>query len=385
MRYFRYHNCNLECPYFQAKHVIAVNTMSVNGIDVETKFNLLDHDIDDIQTDISGINGEIDTIQSDLTSLDNRLDTAETNISNLQSGEISLDNRIDTLEGKTVYQAASTGLTSFTSDMNVGSGILVVKNTGANVGVNVASPAYDLDVLGDVNTASVYKVGGTTVLGSSGLGSGVLASSLTSVGTLSSLAVSGDFSVDSPTVYVNSTTNRLGVGTVNPSTAIHAVGSITTDANLLATGYVKGAFVGARVRKTTSTSFSASTSMFAGVNAVYNQQAVTGSGYSSTTGGFTPRFTGFYRVTMTVRADDGTGNKGFIPAIYNIITETYSNILTGDGVVWLPIDSYTPPRRMTTYTITANFTSNQTIFMLAYAPTTATYTYFEMSVDFLGV
>ncbi|CAN5345284.1 hypothetical protein BH09PAT4_BH09PAT4_08850 [soil metagenome] len=55
---------------------------------------------------------------------------------------------------------------------------------GGNVGIGSTAPAFALDVNGNINTSSTYKIGGTDVLSATTLGSGVINSSLTSVGTL---------------------------------------------------------------------------------------------------------------------------------------------------------------------------------------------------------
>lgn len=77
------------------------------------------------------------------------------------------------------------------SSKTIGNNVLVVKSTNELVGIRTASPQYPLHVTGDINTSTFYRVQDTNVLSKTTLGSTVLASSLTSVGTLSSLNVSG--------------------------------------------------------------------------------------------------------------------------------------------------------------------------------------------------
>ena len=53
-----------------------------------------------------------------------------------------------------------------------------------------------------------------------------VAAAATSVGTLSSLTVSGDLTVDTSTLKVDSANNRVGIGTASPSEALTVVGNI---------------------------------------------------------------------------------------------------------------------------------------------------------------
>jgi microcystin-dependent protein len=94
--------------------------------------------------------------------------------------------------------------------------------TSGKLGVNNFQPMEVLDVGGNVNVSegSVYKIGGEEVLSSTTLGTTVINSSLTTVGTLSSLTVSGntilqgDLTILGTQTIVNTeveTTSRLEV------------------------------------------------------------------------------------------------------------------------------------------------------------------------------
>ena len=64
-------------------------------------------------------------------------------------------------------------------------------SAGGNVGIGI-DPSYPLDVVGDINTTTALNIASTEVLSSTTLGSGVINSSLTSIGTLTSLTTTGD-------------------------------------------------------------------------------------------------------------------------------------------------------------------------------------------------
>jgi hypothetical protein len=89
-----------------------------------------------------------------------------------------------------------------------------------------------LSILGSVTSLTgsfnsingTYKVGYVTVLNGTTLGSTVVNSSLTTVGTLASLAVTGDLTVDTSTLKVDSTNNRVGVVNASPAYPLDVVG-----------------------------------------------------------------------------------------------------------------------------------------------------------------
>jgi hypothetical protein len=78
-----------------------------------------------------------------------------------------------------------------------------------------------------------YMINSNACLSETGLGSTVVNSSLTSVGTLSSLTVSGDATFDTSTLKVDSSNNRVGIGTTSPSTTLHLGSSSATATKIL--------------------------------------------------------------------------------------------------------------------------------------------------------
>jgi hypothetical protein len=119
------------------------------------------------------------------------------------------------------FSVATAGIKAQNLDV-VAAGAMAI---GASVGANdltLGGATSTVVSAGDlsVDTGKQYEVNKVKVLDATSLGTGVLASSLTSVGTLSSLAISGDLTVDTDTFKVDSTNNRVGVGTSIPTTQL---------------------------------------------------------------------------------------------------------------------------------------------------------------------
>jgi len=110
-------------------------------------------------------------------------------------------------------------------------------NQGATVTGTLTATAFSGDLTGDVTgdlTGSVLtaaqtnitSVGTLSSLTVSGALNGTLSTAsqpnITSVGTLSSLAVSGNLTVDTDTLYVDATNNRVGIGTSSPAYKVDA-------------------------------------------------------------------------------------------------------------------------------------------------------------------
>jgi hypothetical protein len=73
-------------------------------------------------------------------------------------------------------------------------------------------------------SAKSYRIAGNSVLDATTLGTGILNSSLTSVGTLSSLTVTGNVTADTSTLKVDSVNHRVGVVNASPAHPLDVVG-----------------------------------------------------------------------------------------------------------------------------------------------------------------
>ena len=92
----------------------------------------------------------------------------------------------------------------------------------------------------DIASTATYNIDDIPVLSASALGGGITSSNLTKVGTLQSLNVSGDASF-AEFLFVDSTSNRIGIGTEEPSSAVEILDnnvSITLGSPAINTGAI---------------------------------------------------------------------------------------------------------------------------------------------------
>ena len=142
----------------------------------------------------------------------------------------------------------STGFTFSAGVLTVPTGLTINTNNlyvaGGKVGIGNVIPIQPLDVTGNIATSTAYYVGGNSVLSATTLGGGVVGSGLTSVGTLSSLSVSGagvfNSSIQSASLIVTGAATvgtTLGVtGAVTLSSSLGVTGLVTVGTTLGVTG-----------------------------------------------------------------------------------------------------------------------------------------------------
>ncbi|QQS44621.1 hypothetical protein IPM65_03415 [Candidatus Roizmanbacteria bacterium] len=67
-------------------------------------------------------------------------------------------------------QAQNWDLVTSTTALNFESGLFNIDTTNSRIGIGTTAPGHKLDVSGDINVSSVYRIGGTTVLSHSSSG-----------------------------------------------------------------------------------------------------------------------------------------------------------------------------------------------------------------------
>lgn len=120
------------------------------------------------------------------------------------------------------------GVTSTTAELNILDGVTSTASE-LNILDGVTSTAAELNLL-DGSTANTVVNSKAVVYGSSGELAGTLSTAaqtnVTSLGTLSSLTVSGDLTVDTSTLKVDSSNNRVGILNTSPDVTLD-IGSAT--------------------------------------------------------------------------------------------------------------------------------------------------------------
>ena len=147
------------------------------------------------------------------------------------------------------------GIPSLEIDAN---GRISLAQFSGNVGIGTTTPSYKLDVSGDM------RVTGNVTLGDASTDTIIINGSIISLGN--------NQSIDSGTLFIDAVNNEVGIGTTNPTSNLHVIGSanITTvlvvgTTNVVPT--IQSAFANANTTHTlTVASFNAANASFANSN-----------------------------------------------------------------------------------------------------------------------
>ena len=123
----------------------------------------------------------------------NAIITATPSLTTLRSQNVHVTSSL-TAGSASITGNLTAGNLSITGDIDFDSPTFKINSALNRVGILNVAPEHALDVSGNTNLSvgNGYRIAGTQVLSATALGSGVVTSSLTSVGTLGSLNVSGD-------------------------------------------------------------------------------------------------------------------------------------------------------------------------------------------------
>jgi hypothetical protein len=94
--------------------------------------------------------------------------------------------------------------------LTINNGLLYALTSG-NVGIGTVTPSEKLDVEGNVHASGTFIAGSTTTYGDGSI----------------ALSSGTDLNMDSGTLFIDNTNNRVGIGTTNPGAKLDVIGSAT--------------------------------------------------------------------------------------------------------------------------------------------------------------
>jgi hypothetical protein len=273
-------------------NVLTANAISCNSISVVSDVTFANANVKSL---IVMGDANIDTTSLRVDSTNNRVGI----VNSTPAYPLDVTGDINTTTGIRLAGSQAIGTTA---------GTLRINTAQARVGV-LTDPAYPLDVNGDINLSSgTYKVAGTTVISSNGLGTDVTASSLTSVGVLTGLRVSGNSAMANITAteVVNvGATGAYRVGNLNVLTS--STLSITANASVGNLNCGNGVANAATLSVSTTASIGGNASVGNLTTNAVSATAMTGT-------------------TLSVTGDASLGNVSTNAVIATAITSTTGNV-----------------------------------------------------------
>ena len=157
---------NVEATYLLGDGSALTNIQSSNVSDFASNVTRIDNVITDLSSNATRIDNLITDLSSNATRIDNvitDLSSNATRIDNVITDLSSNSTRIDNLESSDL---TIDGAKTFSSNLQVGTANLFVDTVSSNVGMGTTTPAYTLDVNGDINFTGTFYQGGSQFVGS---------------------------------------------------------------------------------------------------------------------------------------------------------------------------------------------------------------------------
>lgn len=150
------------------------------------------------------------------------------------------------LNGNNNLGNATSDTTTVTGILNVDSGVLYVDPTNNRVGINKTNPAQALDVVGNSAISGNETIGGTLdVTGNVTLTANLNINGNTTIGNASgdtttingtAVSVPNGLNIDTNTLVIDSTNDRVGIKNASPTVELDVTGAILSSGNITTAG-----------------------------------------------------------------------------------------------------------------------------------------------------
>ena len=133
-----------------------------------------------------------------------------------------------TLNGNTNLGNATSDIITIIGAVAIDTNVLVVNPTTNRVGINVTSPTEALDITGNIKSSGNLTINGNTTLGD--------ASGDTTTINGTAVSVPNGLNIDTNTLVIDSTNDRIGIKTASPTVELDVTGAILSSGNITTAG-----------------------------------------------------------------------------------------------------------------------------------------------------
>ena len=133
-----------------------------------------------------------------------------------------------TLNGNTNLGNATSDIITIIGAVAIDTNVLVVNPTTNRVGINVTSPTEALDITGNIKSSGNLTINGNTTLGD--------ASGDTTTINGTAVSVPNGLNIDTNTLVIDLTNDRIGIKTASPTVELDVTGAILSSGNITTAG-----------------------------------------------------------------------------------------------------------------------------------------------------
>ena len=157
---------NVQATYFTGDGSALTNIQSSNVSNFASNVIRIDNLTTDLSSNASRIDNLTTDLDSNVTRIDNIITNLDSNVTKITNLRTDLDSNVTRIENLESSDLTIDGVKTFSSNLQVGTANLFVDTESSSVGVGTTTPAYTLDVNGDINFTGTFYQGGSPFVSS---------------------------------------------------------------------------------------------------------------------------------------------------------------------------------------------------------------------------